>query len=137
MLREQLGGASSVRVDMLQWLSRAALDIISLSGFNYDLDTLHQGVQGSELATELLRLSNPKGFPLLVFFKLFIPPLRMITFDRKSREYRRTKAILRKVGVDIIEETQYNLALDKANGKSGPKLNEEGRCSDSPRAKEC
>ena len=122
---------------MLQWVSRAALDIISLSGFNYDLDTLHQGVHGSELATALHRLSNPKSFSLLVFFKLFVPPLRIITFDRQSRENRRTKGILRKIGVDIIEETQRNLELDKANVKLGMKLNEESRCSSSPLRKKC
>jgi hypothetical protein len=111
---------------MLQWISRAALDIIALSGFNYDLNTLHQGVQGSQLATALHQLSNPKSFPLLMLFKIFIPPLRLITFDHQSKEIRRTKAIIRKIGVDIIEETQRELELEKTNGKAGLKVQEPG-----------
>ena len=124
MLRRQLGDAKSAKVDMLQWSSRAALDIISLAGFNYDLDTLHQGVDGSELATALHRLSSPTTFPIIVLFKLFIPPLRVIQFDHQSVETRRTREILRQIGVNMIQGKQREMELEKAgkgmNVNSGP-----------------
>jgi len=109
---------------MLQWASRAALDIISLTGFDYDLDTLDQGVKGSELASQLHRLNNPQKFPLIVFFKIFIRPLRWITFDHQSKQARRMKAITRKIGVEIIEKKQKELELERVGRKEGGNVQE-------------
>ncbi|KIM23167.1 hypothetical protein M408DRAFT_332466 [Serendipita vermifera MAFF 305830] len=115
MIRHEVADAKTARVDVLQWSSRAALDIIALSGFNYDLDTLHKGMDGSELATALHRLSSPKTFPIIIFFKIFIPPLRMIQFDHQSRETQHTRGILRNIGVNIIKEKQRQLSLEKTD----------------------
>lgn len=118
MLNLQLEDTKSAKVDMLQWSSRVALDIIGLAGFNYDLDTLQQGVDGSKLATALHRLSSPKSFPIIVFLKIFIPPLRLIQFDHQSRETQRTRSILRQIGSRIIEEKQKELEYEKLGGST-------------------
>ena len=113
-----------MRVNILQWASRVALDIISLAGFNYDLDTLHQNVDGSELATQIHRLSNPGRLQLIVFFKMFARPLRWVTFDRQSRDARQMQATMRKIGVEMIEQTQRELALEEASRKEGTTTHE-------------
>lgn len=111
---------------MLQWASRAALDIIGVAGFNYDLDTLHQGIDGSELASALRQITNPKNFPPLLFFKLHIPPLRVITFDRQSKGARHTRGTLQKIGVNIIEKKERELEREKGDQEGDLKMNEPG-----------
>ncbi|KAG8809652.1 hypothetical protein FRC17_003351, partial [Serendipita sp. 399] len=65
------------KIDILSYLSRSALDIISAAGFNYDFATLRQkpGETGTELATALHRFTSPEKFPILQFLKGFIPLL--------------------------------------------------------------
>jgi hypothetical protein len=119
--------ASSVplTVDILHWLSRATLDIIGLAGFNYDFSTLRQGDNGTELAAAFHRFNATQEFPLLLILKSFIPPLRLMEFDAGARAAKSLRQIIRKIGLQLIEEKQRDIMAEKASG-GGTVLEQKG-----------
>jgi hypothetical protein len=125
-LNEQ-AAASSVppTVDVLHWLSRATLDIIGLSGFNYDFNTLRQGADGTELSAAFHRYNASQESPVLLLLKGFIPPMRVIEFDATAREARRLRQVMRKIGLELIEEKQREIMSEKASG-GGTVLEQKG-----------
>jgi hypothetical protein len=117
ILNEQ-AAASSVppTIDVLHWLSRAALDIIGLAGFDYDFSTLRQGEDGTELSAAFHRFNASQRSPILLILKGFIPPLRVIEFDTGAREARRLRQVMKKIGLQLIEEKQREIMSEKASG---------------------
>lgn len=110
---------------MVNWLSRATLDIIGLAGFNYDFRTLREGQEGSELSSAFHRFNSKNQFPLIMLLKAFIPVLRIFEFDAAAREARRLRKIMRQIGLQLIEEKQKEITSEKANG-GGTVLEEKG-----------
>ncbi|KAI0077562.1 cytochrome P450 [Panus rudis PR-1116 ss-1] len=67
------------RIDALQWLSRATLDIIGLAGFNYDFNTLRQDGEPDEVSEAFRVMLQPnKRLQLLTIVVNMIPGLRYI-----------------------------------------------------------
>ena len=126
MLRNQLENAPtaspdavpSLRVDMITYLSKTTLDIISFTGFNYDFDTLHQkpGEAGTELADALHRFLSPEKFPVFFFLKSFIPLLRLWEWDARAHDAREARVSLRKIGESLIESGIKRAREEKASG---------------------
>ncbi|PVG01535.1 cytochrome P450 [Serendipita vermifera] len=97
-------GAASARINVLHWLSRAAIDIIGLAGFNYDFNTLQVGEDGNELAAAFHDLNSPKKLPLFFILKGFLPFLRPFAFDEQSQNNQKARAIMRDIGLKLIAE---------------------------------
>jgi hypothetical protein len=116
VLQAQIAPASSsAKIDVLHWVSRAAIDIIGLAGFNYDFNTLQLGETGNELAAAIHRLNSPKRFPFFLFLKGLVPFLRIFEFDEQSKETRRTRVLLRDIGVRMIAEKERRSHDEKGN----------------------
>ncbi|KAG8821238.1 hypothetical protein FRC19_008097 [Serendipita sp. 401] len=118
LLASMPAGSGNQRVDILSYLSRTTLDIISASGFNYDFATLRQkpGETGTELADALHRFTSPEKFPILLFLKGFIPALRVIEFDAQAREARKARKTIRRIGIGLIEDKIRSVMEEKASG---------------------
>lgn len=126
ILKEQAAlSATGATVDMVHWLSRATLDIIGLAGFNYEFRTLRDGKEGSELSAAFQQYSNNSQDSLWITIKGFIPPLRIFDFDSVSRDARLVKKIMRKIGLQLIEEKQKEILLEKSSA-SGTAIEEKG-----------
>jgi hypothetical protein len=106
---------NSARVDILQLLSRATLDIIGLAGFNYDFNSLQHGEEGTELSAAFYRSNSPKELPVFLFLKGFIPPLRIIEWDNQARQTKIMWKLLRRIGLQLIEEKQKAVLEEKAS----------------------
>ncbi|CCA69066.1 related to Cytochrome P450 [Serendipita indica DSM 11827] len=108
----------SLRVDMITYLSKATIDIISVAGFNYDFDTLHQkpGEPGTELAGALHRFLSPEKFPVFLFLKGFIPLFRLWEWDAQAREARKARVTIRRIGKGLIEDGLKRVNEEKASG---------------------
>lgn len=52
----------------------------------------------------------------MVFIKGFIPPLRIFEFDAEARDARKLRKIMRKIGLQLIDEKQKEIISEKANG---------------------
>ena len=123
MLRNQLENAPtaspdavpSLRIDMITYLSKATIDIISVAGFNYDFDTLHQ--QPGEAGTELAgALHSPENFPIFLFLKGFIPLFRLWEWDAQAREARKARVSIRRIGEGLIKDGLKRVGEQTASG---------------------
>jgi hypothetical protein len=103
----------------LHWLSRAAIDIVGLAGFDYDFNTLQAGETGNELSAAIHTLNSPKRFPLMVFLKGRFPFFRMFEFDEQSRQAKRTRALLREIGIKLIAEKERGTDKEKGGQLDG------------------
>jgi cytochrome P450 len=109
--------AGWVEVDMLSWLSRVSLDVIGLAGFDHSFDSITNGDGG--LLKELEHVfseCNVNG-PLL-FFKGWIPLLRLWTLDEDSRRTRRLRQRMRKIGQDIVARKMNAIKTGSADARS-------------------
>jgi hypothetical protein len=97
-------------------MSRTAIDMIGLAGFNYDFNTLQVGEDGNELAAAFQRLSSPKKFPIFLVLKGFIPFLRVFEFDEQSKQTKRTRALMRDIGLKLLADKETN-PVDGIEGK--------------------
>jgi hypothetical protein len=104
------------RFDILYYLYLTTLDIIGLSGFNYDFNTLRHGEEGNELAAMLHRVNSIKNFQLMMFLKAFIPTMRLIKFDWHARMTGELHRMIRRIGMALIGEGQREIATEKASG---------------------
>jgi len=120
--------STPLTVDVVHWLSRTTLDIIGLAGFNYDFNTLRQGEDGTELAAAFHGFNAAQEYPLLMILKGFIPPLRLIEFDKGARQAQKLRRVMRKVGLQLIEDKQQKITAEKASN-GGTVLEKKGVAS--------
>jgi cytochrome P450 len=105
-------GRDYVETDMVSWISRAALDIIGLTGFNYSFNSVkshskktQSSLSDDELYTALeeIFVATQLGFHLL-FLKTWIPWLRLWTWDKTTKKFRRSHAIMNRIGKKLVDE---------------------------------
>jgi hypothetical protein len=96
-------------------MSRAAIDMIGLAGFNYDFNTLQVGEDGNELAAAFQRINSPKKFPLFFIVKGFLPLLRVFEFDYQSKQMKKTRNIMRNIGLKLLADKQKGIVEGDGN----------------------
>lgn len=122
ILKEQTAlSTQGATVDMVHWLSRVTLDIIGLAGFNYEFHTLRDGHEGSELWAAFQRYK----FSIWVTIKGFLPLLRIFDFDSVAQNARHVRKVVRKIGLQLIEEKQNKILMEKASA-GGTDIEEKG-----------
>ncbi|KIM19811.1 hypothetical protein M408DRAFT_83001 [Serendipita vermifera MAFF 305830] len=109
-------------VDMVSYLSCTTLDIIGLAGFDYSFDSLshlaNNDRNGSELASAFNKLLASAKFSTLTILKVVFPVLRMITFDERSRTVNQNKAVISRIGKQLIEEKRRALQSSNEDGRA-------------------
>ncbi|KIM28235.1 hypothetical protein M408DRAFT_70205 [Serendipita vermifera MAFF 305830] len=112
----------STVVDMVSYLSCTTLDIIGLAGFDYSFDSLshlaNNDRNGSELASAFNKLLASAKFSTLTILKVVFPVLRMITFDERSRTVNQNKAVISRIGKQLIEEKRRALQSSNEDGRA-------------------
>lgn len=73
--------SGEVRIDVLEWLSRATLDIIGLAGFNYNFNAIAAG-ETNELAQAFKTVMTPSRRVCPVSRSEMLLELRLIIFKR-------------------------------------------------------
>ncbi|TFY70485.1 hypothetical protein EVG20_g2510 [Dentipellis fragilis] len=92
------------RVDIFDWLGRAALDMIGLVGFNYSFNSLAAGdEQPSELHEAVRTMMAFDSNSLSFLIPLVFPPARHIP-TKRARELARSRSILHRIGGQIVAE---------------------------------
>ncbi|KAH8818978.1 cytochrome P450 [Flagelloscypha sp. PMI_526] len=111
-----------MRIDVLSYLSRATLDVIGLSGFGYNFDSLphpeeldasgkREGKKDSELAKAFsVIFSSARKFRAMTILQVWFPFLRR--FRRNSATMDAARASMEKIGLQLIEE-RTSKAADK------------------------
>ncbi|PVG01580.1 cytochrome P450 [Serendipita vermifera] len=127
-------------VEILSYLSCTTLDIIDLAGFNYSFGALkglinrttqkgpstgsksaETEAQGEDpLASAFSRTldATTNGFSILQLLKMFIPIFRLITFDTRTRINAKSRAIVYRIGNEIVAERKQAISEEKNSGMS-------------------
>lgn len=115
--------SESTVVDMVSYLSCTTLDIIGLAGFDYSFESLshlaNNDRNGSELSSAFNKLlASAAKFSTLSILKRVFSILRIITFDERSRAVNQSKAVVSKIGKQLIEEKRRALQSSKEDGRA-------------------
>ncbi|KAG8871243.1 hypothetical protein FRB97_008868 [Tulasnella sp. 331] len=99
---------SSIReLDVFDWVSKAALDMIGIAGFGYKFDSLHDS--SNELARAFHDLSvNLSVITFMGLWTTFFPALRHLDVGTKPTKSnlanKRSMAIMRRIGSQMIKD---------------------------------
>ncbi|KAG9034812.1 hypothetical protein FRB95_012505 [Tulasnella sp. JGI-2019a] len=108
-------------IDVLDWLGHMALDIIGEAGFGYQFNTLHDhasGVPKNELAAAFEELlAGAAAADVIGILGLFIPFVQKLPFKRNIVALN-CKAVMHRIGSEIVQEKKKDLDLAKASGKA-------------------
>ncbi|KAA1474441.1 cytochrome P450 [Dentipellis sp. KUC8613] len=112
-------GDRQTQVDIFDWLGRAALDMIGLVGFNYSFDSLAAGGgQHSELHEAVRTMMFFDSNSLSFLIPLVFPPARLIP-TKRARELARSRAILHRVGGQIVAERKAAVLAGMSSAEKG------------------
>jgi hypothetical protein len=118
-------GRDYVETDMVSWISRAALDIIGLTGFNHNFNSVKShskktkgSLSDDELYTALeeIFVATQLGFRFM-FLKIWIPWLRLWKWDKTSKMLRRSHAIMNRIGKKLVDEKVQAIKEGTVDGR--------------------
>ncbi|TFL06721.1 cytochrome P450 [Pterulicium gracile] len=108
---EQAGGSTTLNV--LSGIGRAALDVIGVAGFDYEINALDE-----EKPSELSKVFNDififdNSIPLLEILRVLVPPLQAIIHTSRSRNVQRAVEIMAGIGKNLVSRTRAEVGDGK------------------------
>ncbi|KAI0032662.1 cytochrome P450 [Vararia minispora EC-137] len=103
------------RIDVYSWLNKITLDIIGVTGFNYNFDSLHADEKNpNELYLAITKsLSTPRTH--LALFQLSVPLLQSIP-TRSLRERQEALRVINRIGRQLIKEKKAAVLAETVDG---------------------
>ncbi|EJD37738.1 cytochrome P450 [Auricularia subglabra TFB-10046 SS5] len=125
LLREVLtnkciDAGGTARIDVLDWLSKATLDIIGKAGFDYEFDTLNENGAMDELAKafdEVLRKDASKWDQIRMLVNYQFPVIRAIAPGSSERASEFGKKKMNEIGMRIIQEKKQAILEEMGGGR--------------------
>ncbi|KAH9937781.1 cytochrome P450 [Epithele typhae] len=109
----QIPGNSSLRIDVLKWLSRATLDIIGLAGFNYEFNAINPRGPPNELSEAFGQIFDPANRPsALSGLRIMTPFLNELLPDAESRRQAKAQRAMRRIGMQLVQEKKAAIAAE-------------------------
>ncbi|PVF92377.1 cytochrome P450 [Serendipita vermifera] len=108
----------SVVTDMVSWISRAALDIVGITGFGYDIGSVKNRDTDKDVlypALEEVFVKCNWNF-LVVFFKGWIPLLRLWKFDSASQYIGRAHEIMMDISKTVVDQRTKEIERGEFEG---------------------
>ncbi|OSD00668.1 cytochrome P450 [Trametes coccinea BRFM310] len=107
------------RIDVLKDLGKMTLDVIGLAGFNYSFDALNPDGKPNELSEAFQQIfSIPSKITTMMILKHVIPLLGAIP-DERSRRIDRAQEVMRRIGVQLIQEKKEAIKRELSESKEG------------------
>ncbi|KAF4578374.1 hypothetical protein EYR36_000181 [Pleurotus pulmonarius] len=114
----QIGENGSAQIDALSWMSRTALDVIGLAGFNYKFDALIGEPNELSQAFSTVFQSGVK-FEIFSLLQNFFPPLRLIE-TKTIRDRQAAREVMSRIGSELLASSKEGVALaEKAGHENG------------------
>ncbi|KDQ34064.1 hypothetical protein PLEOSDRAFT_1034004 [Pleurotus ostreatus PC15] len=109
----QIGDSGSAQIDGLSWMSRTALDVIGLAGFNYKFDALIGEPNELSQAFSTVFQTSVK-FEVFSLLQNFFPPLRLIVST--SRDRQAAHEVMSRIGSELLASSKAGVALAEKDG---------------------
>jgi cytochrome P450 len=109
----------SVVTDMVSWISRAALDIIGTTGFGYDIGSVKNRDTDKDVlypALEEVFVKCNWNFDL-IFFKSWVPILRLWSFDKASHCLHRAHKIMMGIAETVVDQRLKEIQRGEFDGQ--------------------
>lgn len=111
----------STRVDALEWVSCATLDIMGLAGFGYHFNSMTSSSDELNLAFQTIFRGALKP-TIMAMLQSFVPPLRIIKMQR-DKKFADARTVMKRIGAALVRERK--LALSKGVAEDGTKDGQE------------
>ncbi|KIM28249.1 hypothetical protein M408DRAFT_329595 [Serendipita vermifera MAFF 305830] len=118
-------------LDAIPYVSRCTLDIVGLAGFNYDFNTVKDGVTSrgtsmGESTDELARAFSQSyrtdaGYATIQLLMAWIPPLRWVMFDKVTVASDQAQKTMRRIGKRLVREKKRALGFSVDEEKDDAK----------------
>jgi len=105
-------------INVLPWLGRATLDIIGVAGFDYHFNSLEDDDK-DELSKAFKRgFESSQNVGVLSLLQSFVPVLRLIIRDARTRGLAESAATMRRIGTKLIADKKAALAQELKTGST-------------------
>ncbi|KAG6846510.1 hypothetical protein H0H93_013484 [Arthromyces matolae] len=119
----------ALKIDILQWMSRAALEMIGQSGFGYSFDPLVEGAEphpfceaAKSFSPTMNKLAIEQHYLLPTLVKIGSPKFRRWFVDhlpiKRLRDVRDVVDTMHRTTVEIFEEKKRVLQAENADGEA-------------------
>ncbi|KAI0701859.1 cytochrome P450 [Cytidiella melzeri] len=109
-------GETDAHIDAMPWLSKAALDMIGIAGFNYNFDALNPQEGRRELNDAFNTISISMHTPrLMAILQAFIPFLRVFKTEGEKKLAEAQK-IMRRIGLQLVAEKKASVIAESEQG---------------------
>ncbi|KAI9067998.1 cytochrome P450 [Trametes sanguinea] len=107
------------RVDVLEDLKKMTLDVIGLGGFGYPLNALNDAGDLNELEQAYSEIFGT--IPPVSLYRIFMDCFPFLDFfpDERTKRIRQSRAIIRRIGMEIIREKKAAISAELAGDASG------------------
>ncbi|KAG6374890.1 cytochrome P450 [Boletus reticuloceps] len=104
--KDPTGTTPSARIDIMPWLSRMALDVIGLAGFNYNFDSLNANEKPNELNEAFSTMVDAnQRLSILTILRARLPPLRILPNDR-ARRIQVARRTMARIGNELLSDAK-------------------------------
>ncbi|KAH0835840.1 cytochrome P450 [Lanmaoa asiatica] len=124
--KDPAGTTTGARLDIMPWLSKMALDVIGLAGFNYDFNALNANGEATELheAFATVTAADHKMSRVLPVLIALFPPLKLIPNER-ARRVKVAQGTMARIGKELLADAKA--AARTGATEKGEKNNLHGR----------
>ncbi|KAF9235960.1 cytochrome P450 [Melanogaster broomeanus] len=92
---------TSARIDIVPWLSRMALDVIGLAGFNYGFDALNANEKPNELNEAYATIIKNQKLAILPVLQAWIPLFRLVPGGH-ARRVQVSQRTMTRIGKELL-----------------------------------
>ncbi|CDO75872.1 hypothetical protein BN946_scf184672.g5 [Trametes cinnabarina] len=110
------------RVDVYQDLKKMTLDVIGLGGFGYRLQALNRDDNSNELEQAYAEIFAK--VPPVSLYRIFMDCFPFLDFvpDERTRKIRESRATIRRIGMEIVQEKKAAVRAELAGGTVDSKV---------------
>ncbi|OSD05876.1 cytochrome P450 [Trametes coccinea BRFM310] len=107
------------RVDVLEDLKKMTLDVIGLGGFGYHLNALNDAGDPNELEQAYGEIFGT--IPPVSLYRIFMDCFPFLDFfpDERTKRIRESRAIIRRIGMEIVREKKAAISAELAGDARG------------------
>ncbi|KAJ7845922.1 cytochrome P450 [Mycena leptocephala] len=109
--------ATSARIDVCQFLSRATFDVIGLAGFDYNFNAIHDETNELFVAyKDMFEVAISQSTMFRTLLSIYLPTVNRLFPDKTVRTVQRCREVIHRVAGRLIQEKKQKIAEGEKSG---------------------